>query len=62
MSLSSHAGDSAIELCWRWHCHDDLAIARCRCQVMLVTVLLSHADDGTVETAWPRRDVVAESC
>jgi hypothetical protein len=29
---------------------------------MLVTALLSHAGDGTVEATWPRRNVDAESC
>jgi hypothetical protein len=29
---------------------------------MLVTMLLSHAADGTTEVTWSQRDVDAESC
>jgi hypothetical protein len=38
MELPSHVGDGA-----------DLAVARCRCRVMLVTALLSHPGDGATE-------------
>jgi hypothetical protein len=40
--LLSHAGDGATDAC-------DLAVERCRCQVMLSTVLPSHAGDGATE-------------
>jgi hypothetical protein len=40
---------------------DDLATTRCRCRVMLATMLLSHAHDDAAEVTWPRRDVDAES-
>jgi hypothetical protein len=40
----------------------DLAIARCRYRVMLARMLSSHAGDGAIGVAWPRRDVDAESC
>jgi hypothetical protein len=40
----------------------DLAMARCRCRVMLSIMLLSHGGDGAVEATWPRRDIDAESC
>jgi hypothetical protein len=33
---------------------DNQVVVWCRCQVMLVTVLLSHADDGAVESCWQR--------
>jgi hypothetical protein len=46
--LLSHAGD--------------LVVAQCRYQVMLVTMLSSHAIDGTARAIWPPRDVDAESC
>jgi hypothetical protein len=36
MSVLSHAGDGTIE-------------GRCRCRVMLATVLLSHSDDSAAE-------------
>jgi hypothetical protein len=42
--LSSHAGDGAVK---------DLAMAQCRCRVMLATMLLSHASDGVAEATWP---------
>jgi hypothetical protein len=42
MLLSSHAGDSIAEAM--------LAVARCRCRVMLVMVLLSIAGDDTAES------------
>jgi hypothetical protein len=47
MWMSSHAGDGATESCWQWRCRGDLVAMRCKCQVMLVTVLPSHAGDGT---------------
>jgi hypothetical protein len=40
---------------------DDLATTRCRCRVMLATMLLSHAHDDAAEVTWPQRDVDAES-
>jgi hypothetical protein len=54
MSLLRHAGDGAAEV--------TLAVAQCRCQVMLTTTLSSHATDGAADATWPRRDVDAESC
>jgi hypothetical protein len=47
--------DIEAESCWRgaaesysrWRCRGDLAATRCKCLVMLVTMLLSHVDDGT---------------
>jgi hypothetical protein len=59
MSMSSHVGDGAAGVtwpwrdadaksCWRQCCRGDLAGTRCRCWVMLGTVLLSHAGDGAV--------------
>jgi hypothetical protein len=45
--MASHSGDGAAELCWQWRCRGHLAVARCRCRVMLVTVLSSHVGDGT---------------
>jgi hypothetical protein len=62
--------DVDAESCWR-QCYrvmlatvlpGDLAMARCRCRVMWVMVLSSHAGDGPVEETWPRCDVNAESC
>jgi hypothetical protein len=48
--VSSHAGDGAAEVtwswhdvptesCWRWRCRGDLAMAQCRCRVMLAIAL-----------------------
>jgi hypothetical protein len=37
-------------------------MARCRCQVILVTMLSSHAGDDVARATWPRHDVDAESC
>jgi hypothetical protein len=42
--MLSYAGDGATES----RCRSDLAVMRCRCRVMLATVLSSHADDGAV--------------
>jgi hypothetical protein len=44
------------------HACDDAAEVGCRCQVILETMLLSHASDGAVEATCPRRDVDTESC
>jgi hypothetical protein len=52
MSLLRHVGDDAAEVM--------LAVAQCRCQVMLVMALSSHATDGVADATWPRRDVDAE--
>jgi hypothetical protein len=41
---------------------DDLAAARCRCRVMLTTVLPSPTRDDDVEATWLWRDVDVESC
>jgi hypothetical protein len=52
MSLPSHASDGTTEVtwpwrdvgaesCWRWFCRVDLVVARCRCRVMLATLLPS---------------------
>jgi hypothetical protein len=59
MLLPSHAGDGATEAtwpwrdiiaepCWRWHCQDELAMARCRCRVMLVKVLPKRLRHGAM--------------
>jgi hypothetical protein len=37
-------------------------MGRCRCRVMLASMLPSHAGDGAAEATWSRRDVNAESC
>jgi hypothetical protein len=39
--------DVDAESCWRWCYRDDLATVRCRCGVVLTTVLPSHANDDT---------------
>jgi hypothetical protein len=52
--LSSPIGDGATKA--------TLVMARCRCRVMLATVLPSHPSDGAAKVTWPRRDVSAESC
>jgi hypothetical protein len=39
--------DSTAESCGPWRCRGDFAAVRCRCQVMLATVLLSLDGDGT---------------
>jgi hypothetical protein len=62
MVLSSHAGDSATELCWRRRCRGDLVMMRCRCRVMLAMVLPSHTSDDAARVTWPLRDVDVESC
>jgi hypothetical protein len=70
MLLSSHADDDAAQSCWQWRRRCDLVVARYHYRVMLVTVLLSHASDGTVERlcrgtmSLPSHDGddVAESC
>jgi hypothetical protein len=38
--------DIAAESCWRWHYRDDLVMALCRCRVILMRVLPSHAGDN----------------
>jgi hypothetical protein len=43
----SHASDDAAESCWRRRCWGDMAMTQCRCRVMLVTMLSSHAADNT---------------
>jgi hypothetical protein len=75
MSLPSHSSDGIAEVAWSWHdvivesCRrwyyrDDLAMVRCRCQVMLAMVLpkrlgwgamslMSHAGNGVAEVTWP---------
>jgi hypothetical protein len=60
--MSSHAGDNDVESCWQQRCRDNLATAQCRCRVMLVMLLPSHAGDDTAEATWPRHDVDVESC
>jgi hypothetical protein len=65
MYMSSHAGNDAAwatwlqrdvyaESCWQRRCWGDLAVVRCRCEVMLATVLLSHVGVGAVEATWLR--------
>jgi hypothetical protein len=53
MVLPSPTGDSAAEA--------TLVATRCRCRVILVTVLLSHASDGAAEATLPQCGVGAES-
>jgi hypothetical protein len=53
MVLSSPTSDDVVEV--------TLVVARCRCRVMLVTVLSSHASNGAAEATWPRRGVGVES-
>jgi hypothetical protein len=57
------------ESCWRQRCRYELLMARCRCRVMLATMLPGQLDrgammvpngDDAVETTWPRRNVAAE--
>jgi hypothetical protein len=60
--MLSHADTNAVESYWRRCCRGDLAAMRCRCLLMLATMLLSHAGDDAVDTTWPRHDVDAESC
>jgi hypothetical protein len=70
--MPSHAINNAVKSCWQRCCRGDLATMRCRCLVMLGTMLPSHAGDGTVGAAWPRCDATqmpshtggnsAESC
>jgi hypothetical protein len=52
--LSSPTGDDTAKA--------TLVVMRCKCRVMLATVLPSHASDGAAEVTWPRRDVGVESC
>jgi hypothetical protein len=40
----------------------DMATVPCRCRVMLATMLLRHAGEGTAGATWPRGDIDAESC
>jgi hypothetical protein len=53
--------DVVAESYRRWHCRGDLAMAQCRCRVMLVMALLrqlghgkmsmlNHAGDGAVKS------------
>jgi hypothetical protein len=37
-------------------------MTRCRCEVILMMVLLSHADNGVAGAIWPLRDIYAKSC
>jgi hypothetical protein len=60
--MLSHAGDNGAESCLRRHYRGDLATVRYRCRVMLVTMLPSHAHDGTAEVTWSQRDVDVVSC
>jgi hypothetical protein len=60
--MPSHATDNATKSSWQRRCQGDLATARCRCRVMLMTILLSHAGDGAAKVTWPQHDVDAESC
>jgi hypothetical protein len=62
LQIPSHAGDSAIESCWRQCYRGDLATMRWRYRVMLAIVLSSRAGNDTVGVTWPRRDEDAESC
>jgi hypothetical protein len=62
MSILSRASDGDVESCWRWHCHGDLVVARCRCRVILVMMLSSHAGNDAAKATWLRCDVDAESC
>jgi hypothetical protein len=41
---------------------ENLAVAQCRCRVILATILLSHAGDDAAGVTWPRRNEDAESC
>jgi hypothetical protein len=59
--MLSHASDNAAESYWQRRCQGDLAMARCRCQVMLTIMLSSYDGDGAVEATWPPHDVDAES-
>jgi hypothetical protein len=61
ISMSSHDGDNVVESRWRQPRRGDLAVTRCRCRVMLVTMLLSHDGDGAAEVTWPWCDVDAKS-
>jgi hypothetical protein len=61
-SMPTYAGDGAAESCWWRRCRGDLVTARCRCWVMLATVLPSHGGDGAIGAIWSWRDVHAESC
>jgi hypothetical protein len=62
--------DVDAESCWRHYCQGMLATAllgdwgvvRCRCRVMLVTILPSHAGDGGAGATRPQHDVDSESC
>jgi hypothetical protein len=60
MYMTGRAGDGATESCWQWCYQGDLAATRCRCQVMLATVLPSHTGDGAIIVTWPWRDIDAE--
>jgi hypothetical protein len=71
--LPSHTGDDVAgatwprrdvdaESCWRRRCWGNLAVARCRCRVMLVIMLSSHAGNSAAGATWLQRDVDAESC
>jgi hypothetical protein len=73
MALPSPAGDDVAEVtwvrcdvdaesCWRRCYRGDLAMMRCRCQIMLAKVLPSHASDGATGATWPRCDIDVESC
>jgi hypothetical protein len=57
--MPSHAGDGAAESCRR---RGDLATVRCRCRVMLATLLSSHVGDSAIGETGPQRDVDVESC
>jgi hypothetical protein len=40
----------------------ELAIAQCRCRVMLAIMLSSHVGNDATEATWPGHDVDNESC
>jgi hypothetical protein len=61
ISLSSHVDDDAVESCWWLHYRGDLVATRCKCRVMLATVLSSHVGDSAAEATWSRRDIVVKS-
>jgi hypothetical protein len=73
MAQSSPAGDDAVgvtwswrdvdvESCWQRHCRDELATTRCRCRIMLTTMILSRAGNDTAGTTWSWRDIDVDSC
>jgi hypothetical protein len=61
-SMPSHVDDGAAESCWQWCCRGDFTVTRCRCQVILATMLSSHAGDDATGVTWSWSDVNVESC